>query len=256
LDNAIINETIEKYKVNRFVVLFSGGKDSLTVAHYMHFKLGLPIELLYCKTGIGVKENLEYVESTAKKYGWKLTVIDTLPHETYEIFVKRFGFPYGGVHNAVMGFLKYHPMRKWYREEKKRTGDIIGFCSGRRRNESARRKRMKSNTAVQFTDRMVFVAPIHDWTTDQVWNYVKEERLEVCPVYDTLHMSGDCLCGAYGTADEYRMLEIFHPETFVKIRSLENKYDGKWGGNIKHLDKYQTKLEDLVCNECIYRAGK
>lgn len=253
----IIKEAIEKYRINRFVVLFSGGKDSLTTAHYMNYKLDIPIELLYCKTGIGLSENINYVESTAKKYGWKLNIVNTLPHETYEIFVKRFGFPYAGMHNAMMGFLKYHPMRKWYSQEKKKTGDIIAFCSGRRKNESARRKRMKSNKSISMMDRMIFVAPLYDWTTEQVWDYVRKEKLELCPVYDTLHMSGDCMCGAYGTSEEYRLLEIFHPDIFFKIQGLEKKYDCKWGGNIKHLDKYQKTLEEnLVCNECIYGARK
>jgi 3'-phosphoadenosine 5'-phosphosulfate sulfotransferase (PAPS reductase)/FAD synthetase len=206
----IIKRAKDEFSVNKFVMMFSGGKDSLTTAHFLYDKLDIDFELLYCDTGIGLKENRDYVKSISKKYGWKLNIVDPLPHETYEIFIKRFGFPYGGIHQVIMGFLKYHPMRKWYREQRKLNPEVkIGLCSGRRRLESARRKKMKSNRPILDTEKMIFICPIYYWSDKQVWDYIKTEKLGLCSVYDTLHISGDCLCGAYGTQDEYDLMKIF-----------------------------------------------
>lgn len=241
---AILKEAAKIYNLNRFVGLFSGGKDSLVTCHYLWEK-GLLNEVLYCKTGIGVKDNFDYVQTTCKKYNWKLNVIEPLPHETYEIFVKRFGFPKQSMHGAVMGYLKWHPMRKWCRDNK------ALLCSGRRQKES--RRRMRLSKYIDNPEKNIFIcSPLFYWTTVDVWSYINRNNLEICPVYETMHMSGDCMCGAYSALGEAELIATFHPELANEIQVLETKYKGRWGRQSSISGaRRQSKLVDYICNECI-----
>lgn len=247
----IIEQCIEKYNVKKFIGLFSGGKDSLTVCHYLSEKLGLLDEVLYLRTGIGTRENFEYVLETCNKYNWKLNVLDPKPRFTYESFVKRFGFPHNGMHSAIMGFLKWFQIRDFARENKNKG---ICFVSGRRKKESARRKRMKSNMPFEKPEsNIILCSPLYYWTTIDVLKYIEKEKLELCPVYQTLHMSGDCLCGAYSALGESEMIKTFHPDLAQKIIELEKKYGGKWGNQVSMLGtSKQTKIGQYVCSECFY----
>jgi 3'-phosphoadenosine 5'-phosphosulfate sulfotransferase (PAPS reductase)/FAD synthetase len=231
-----------------YIGMFSGGKDSLVACHKFSKERGLK-EVVYCDTGVGL--NLEYVKNTCKKFNWKLNIVKPLPKETYEVFVERFGFPHQGMHSTVMGFLKWHPIRKWNREQKKAGRKII-FVSGRRKNESKRRLRMKSNKELITTDGMTFYSYIYNLSTPDVWSYIHENNLERSPTYETMHLSGDCLCGAYSSKGESDWLTVFHPEMAERFRKLEQKYGGKWGNQISLTDmKSQTKLDDLICSECV-----
>lgn len=259
----IIEVAREQYGIKKFVGLFSGGKDSLATCHYL-WKLGVLNEVLYCNTGINVKENFEYVLKTCNQYGWKLNIVVPKKGETFEDFVRKFDFPHTGngkhgyIHSAIMGYLKWHPMRKWASEHR---SENFAFVSGRRKKESNKRARMSSNKAIERTENMTFISPLYYWSNSKVWHYVKQNSLEKCPVYDTLHISGDCLCGSYAESGEAELLAIFHKDTAMQIAELEHKYGGKWGnassmrGALKQ-EQLPKWIEDAVCAECIIDRQK
>lgn len=225
------------------VGLFSGGKDSLVACLVAGVK-----EVVYCRTGVGLNE--EYVKEICQRFNWKLNIVEPKNGESYEDFVRRFGFPHSGIHNTVMGFLKWHPIRKWYYEQKK-LGRNITYISGRRKLESARRKKMKTNKEHLVMDGMKFFSSIFNWTTEQVWEYLKEHNIERSPIYNTMHMSGDCLCGAFSQRGESAFLKMFHPELYNYLLELEKKYGSKWGNQISLTDmENQMSLDDVVCQEC------
>ena len=234
-----------------YIGMFSGGKDSLTACHkaWKDGLLGDKPKMVYCRTGVGLNE--EYVKSICEKFGWELIIVEPAPHETYDVFVERFGFPHQGMHNTVMGFLKWHPIRKWHSEQKKLGRKII-FISGRRKKESKRRLRMKSNKKLVKTEGMTFLSYIFEMETVDVWDYLKEHNLQRSPTYDTMHLSGDCLCGAFSSRGESDWLSVFHPEMAERFKKLEQQYGGKWGNQISISDmEKQTKLDDLICSECV-----
>lgn len=247
----IIREAQQKYGIKKFVGLFSGGKDSLVTCHFLH-KLGVMDEVLYCNTGVNLPENLFYVINTCKQFGWKLNMVQPKENETYEDFVRKFRFPHAGAHSMIMGYLKWHPMRTWARQHR---DEQFAFCSGRRFKESKRRSKILGKTTIiEQTEKMTFVAPLYYWTDEDVWNYIKENSLTRCPVYETLHISGDCLCGAFAEPEEIHLIKIFHPEFHDWLLSLEEKYGDRWGNGMSaRASKTQQELsESLVCQECRY----
>src|SRR6185436_13375766 len=124
------------------------------------------------------------VRDTCQKFGWKLYICEPKKGETMEDFVRKFGFPHQGIHNAIMSFLKYHPWRKFNRDN----GRNLTYFSGRRKKESKRRSKIVK-TQIDKIDGMTFNAEIWDWKDQDVWNYIKKNELDLCPVYETLHMS-------------------------------------------------------------------
>ena len=225
LTTNILSQAKSQFNVNKFIGLFSGGKDSLVACHLLS-QMGVLDEVLYCKTGIGLEENFDYVLDTCNKYGWKLNV--ELPKFSYEDIIKKMGFPGEQMHYAVMGYLKWHSIRRF---EKKRRSEKIGFISGVREKESKRRfKTHKAQIERPEGDKQLcFIKPLFHWSNDDVWDYFHKHNLIKCPVYDTLHLSGDCLCGCFAEPHESKLIAIFHPEMAEHIRELEEKYGGKWG---------------------------
>lgn len=209
--------------------MFSGGKDSLVAGHSdKEVK-----EVLYCKTGVGL--NFDYVLETCNKLGWKLNVVFPKDGEAFEDFVRKFGFPHVSMHNAVMGYLKWHPIRKWNRDNRERE---VLFVSGRRKKESRRRMRMKSNQEYTETEGMRFYASIYNWTTKQVWDYIKQHNLEISPIYKTMHMSGDCFCGAFAQPGESQLLYTFHNDLAKRMKELED-------GLKNHIEELTKQIQSM-----------
>lgn len=248
----IIRQAQQKYGIKKFVGLFSRGKDSLVTCHFLS-RLGVLDEVLYCNTGVNAPENPLYVLDICKKFGWKLNTVYPKEGEKFEDFVRKFDFPRQGMHSAIMGYLKWHPMRTWARQHRH---EDFAFVSGRRAKESNRRGGIMSNTGtVEQTEKMTFVTPLYYWSDADVWNYIRDNNLEKCPVYDTLHISGDCLCGAFSEIGEMFLIKVFHKQLYDFLLGIEEKYGGRWGNGMSARGaKTQQQLsDDLICNECIIR---
>lgn len=253
----IVEQAQQQHGVKKFVGLFSGGKDSFVTCHFLS-KLGVLDEVLYCNTGVAVPENLLYVLSTCKMFGWKLNTVSPKDGEKFEDFVRKFGFPGQGAHSMVMGYLKWHPMRTWARQHRQ---EQFAFVSGRRAKESNRRGAIMSKSGtIEHTEKMTFIAPLFHWTDTDIWNYIKDNDLQRCPVYETLHISGDCLCGAFSELGEMFIIKVFHKQLYDFLLSLEDKYGGKWGNGMSARGaKKQSQIsgylsnDDLICNECMIR---
>lgn len=248
----ILRQAQEERGIKKFVGLFSGGKDSLTTCHFL-WKEGLIDSVLYCNTGISVPENQLYVLDICKRFGWNLNIVQPKEGETYEDFWRKFGPPGPGAHSMVMGYLKWHPMRKWAQQHR---NEDFAFVSGRRFKESKRRGGIMGKNVIEQTEKMTFVAPLYHWSDQEVWDYLKDNNLTRCPVYETLHISGDCLCGAFAEPEEAMFLRMFHPTTAERIRLLENAYGGIWGNGMSMNGALkQTQLTDMegwACQECKY----
>jgi len=240
----------------RFVGLFSGGKDSLATCHYM-WKRGLMDEVLYCYTGIGLGQNVDYVIETCRKLNWTLHIEFPRGRFTYEELVRRYGFPGPGLHMGTMRWLKWMGIRRFNRANYDYSP---AFVSGTRTLESNRRKITLKNAVSLVTKGeakkypILFFSPLFYWTDEQVYQYIKDNELELSPVYETMHMGGDCFCGCYAARGEVDLIATFHPDLAQKIKALEYKYGGKWGKGPANKDGSMTEaLEKLVCSDCINR---
>src|SRR5690606_32380503 len=95
------------------------------------------------------------------------------------------------------------------------------FIAGRRRAESARRK-SRELPEFEREGSIVWVSPLVHWTNDDMAEY--RRRFPDCPrneVSDMIHMSGECLCGAFAGPNELEEIGFFFPDVKAEIHALE-----------------------------------
>jgi len=234
--------------MTELVGLFSGGKDSLVACLVASVK-----EVIYCRTGVGLNE--EYVKRICEKFEWKLNIVEPKNRE-YEKFCMRYGFPRPTSHSWVMQRLKLNPIGKWYRQEKKKGRDIT-LVSGIRTAESKRRAMKFPTDGGVEAQGMKFFRPIRTWSNQKVEDYIKEHGLEISPIYATLGLGGDCLCGAFTKRQHGKLLLEHYPEFAKRIKELETTCRGHWGqfASVTACEK-QGGIEDFICSECMVQTSQ
>lgn len=191
--------------------LLSGGKDSICTAHVLALN-GQLNGCLHIDTGIGTPDLQPFLTDLCEKQGWPLEIIAT-PIK-YEDLVLKFGFPVPGTHNLTMNYLKLRALRGFGKIHGK-----VALASGVRRLESARRR--WNTQALSTVEGFQIAAPLLAWPTQKVWDYLKKYDLSISPAYAKLHISGDCLCGAFAQPEEIYLLETFYPTVAERIQALE-----------------------------------
>lgn len=246
--------------------LCSGGKDSMTACYIAHKYRPLN-GIVTVDTTIGVFKVVNgkkiYVAlEAAKKFADLLGIqhIIIKPKKSFKEYVQKYGMPHPGQHNAVYRELKWKPMVKFVRSRKGPKGEYydVVFISGVRILESKKRFISAKPTQVDPTvKRMRFVAPIIYWDTETVIKFIQEKQFPKSDSYNTLHLSGDCLCGAYAEKGESELISLFYPECGRYIAECEKQankdHKGKngWGNNTPMIHALeQTDLEDFICADC------
>ena len=229
---------IEEHRPSHVFALFSGGHDSLCSTHVASTLPGFA-GVVHANTGIGIEETRQFVRDTCERFGWPL--IEGHPDRyTYEDLVlnedeRMGGFPGGPKsHMRMYYYLKQRTIDKVVREHKTHRKDRIGLVTGIRSAESIRRMAGAFAEPVHREGASLWLNPILDWTDKDKNSYMRRHDLPRNPVVDTLHRSGECLCGAFTAKDEFREIELWYPETAQKIRDLELRVqkvhpDSYWG---------------------------
>ena len=276
--NEIVQEAINS-GYEDFYVAYSGGKDSgivldLIAKEYPKYFRGV----IFVDTGIATKATVDFVNDYCKKHNYPLDVLhptDVVRKKkspygkigepfTFENLVLTFGFPTAGGHRVTMGYIKWFPIRK-FMKNKIKSGEKACIIGGIRRKESKRRATRKSYKNYINTDgNITFVLPLYYKSNDWVMRYFIENDIKRSPVYETLHISGDCLCGCFAKKDELKLLEMFHPEVYAEIKRLEKlilekgtdlaKENSNWGNlNTSTINvKAEDKVEAALCAECFF----
>lgn len=243
--HALLDEVIERYQPNELLLLFSGGNDSSLLAHLVRGRMTAAVHI---RTTIGVPQTQVYVEQVCQV--WDLPLIWADPPDTYadlvlgkvkaktkDAVVWR-GFPGPGAHAFFYQRLKEKALDEVRRARtisRGRNGQIA-FVAGTRWSESARR--FRNAEEVDVAGSVVWVSPIVHWTNGHIAEYRARHRCTVSHVHAehhlchadalplsevsaNLHMSGDCLCGAFAHEGELDEVEFFYPEVAARIRAIE-----------------------------------
>jgi 3'-phosphoadenosine 5'-phosphosulfate sulfotransferase (PAPS reductase)/FAD synthetase len=227
--------------------LFSGGKDSMTLAHVLASQDMLEGVVAF-DTGIAVPDWRPFIEDVCRQQGWDLTILSTHDSKflkepvTYEALVRRFGFPGPGMHGYFMTYLKGRCISQF-----RKLHPHALLASGVRAGES---KRRLSNTRQwSVMEGMPVWAPLWDWTTEETWKYMHTHGLTRAPAYSTLGISGDCLCGAFASSGERETIAQVYPEVDARLCALEREVSGCWSVGKKRRGVSST-AERLICVEC------
>ena len=178
-------------------LLFSGGKDSITMVHLAlkaFAPMKIPFPLVHIDTGHNFKEALDFRDKFAKEIGAELIVRNV--EDT--IREKHLSEPKGKF--ASRNWLQTHTLLDTIEEFE------FDACIGgaRRDEEKARAKERFFSVRDEFGQwdpklqrpelwnlyngriqkgENVRVFPISNWTELDVWNYIKKENIQLPPIY-------------------------------------------------------------------------
>lgn len=212
-------------------VLFSGGNDSTTLAHLFRRRA---THAVMGNTTIGIERTRKYVRDTCES--WALPLIEVTPDDSYrDLVLGRVktkstgedvwpgGFPGPGAHGTMYQRLKERAFDKARHElgiANSRTKAAL-FIAGRRRQESERR----ADIPLWESDgTVIWVSPLAFWTKPDLNTYRLMYRdVPRNDVSDALHMSGECLCGAYAHTGELDEIGYFYPDVRADIEALQDE---------------------------------
>jgi len=158
-----------------YLVAISGGKDS-SVIYHLTKRSGVKCTFQHNHTTADPPEVVRFVRSMADVYVSKPEM------SMWALIRKKKGMPTG--------------MRAWCCEKlKERSGSDRIVVTGVRSVESpkrATRRVMEVCWGVQQGRRVL--NPIVDWPTDAVWEYIREQKIPYCKLYDEGFTRLGCVC--------------------------------------------------------------
>lgn len=238
----IIQEALDQYDPSHVFILMSGGNDSLAstlvATEVMRRQQTIPWYVVHINTGIGVERTRQFVRTFAREVmAWPFLEYQT--KESYDQAVVENGFPGAPAHRYMYTLLKERPLLqlirdhtpdtrldeyRWNRRDRDGKREHwppkVVFISGARKEES--RRRMGHVEPIQREKRRIWVAPLTEWTKQDVFNYLApfQGSIPHNPVPDILHYSGECLCGAFAEKGELALLQVFFPDEYERITRL------------------------------------
>lgn len=209
-----VHITIPKKRLAGEVVLYSGGNDSTILAHLFRRDADYAVHI---NTGIGIEETRQFVRDTCVT--WDLPLIEE-HGESYRDLVIGHGFPGPGQHFKMYQRLKERGLRKVRKRLVKHSyRERVLFIAGRRRDESERRSDIPEH---ERDGSIVWASPLAHWTDADMALYRKHHPdVPRNPVSDHLHMSGECLCGAFAKPNELEEIRFFYPNVAAEIDALQ-----------------------------------
>lgn len=269
----VLQQAVEQYDPKYIIAMFSGGHDSLVATHVamQHPRFSFAAHM---NTGIGIEQTREFVRDTCEAWGIELREYRADEYvradgkrdpQCYEDIVTEYGFPGPGQHQKMYIRLKERPLTQMIRDLDRNRMDRVLLVTGVRSDESTRR--IAHVEPIQKWGSKIWVAPIWDWTKRDCNEYIREHSLKRNWVSDILHMSGECLCGAYAHDGELDEIRTWFPETAAKIERIQERVmqrfpwgweDGPpdWWVPHKNGQEFIPGLEpQILCTGCAHRAA-
>ena len=254
-----LDVAIRRHKPVAVFGMFSGGHDSLVATHLVSQRPEFTAAL-HIDTGIGVKETRAFVRRTAREQGWPLKIYRAIDQgQDYDAMVLDYGFPGPFHHRKMYQRLKERALRAAIRDVKSARMDRVMLVTGVRLAESTRR--MGTVQTINRDGAQLWVAPLAHFTHADKHRYMAEHDLPRNEVVDQLHMSGECLCGAFARPDELEWLEFCgFTDVVERIRDLERRAEAagvpcKWGERPpENTDPAQLDaIAGPLCTDCSRR---
>lgn len=215
--------------------LFSGGYDSLVATYKAIEEMrDGPDTVLHIDTNTGIPANRRFVERVCDEMGWPLRV-EEAPMTLLE-FAKKFRFPGSAAHKWAYIYFKERVLQSLAA-----TYDFKPhFYTGVRRYESTRRMRNVTETTEEMS-KWWWHSPITEFTKEDVHEFRRERALPSNSVWETLHRSGECYCGAFANREEELvLLEAHYPDHYEWLMGVERAVQAYWG----RVDTFEERWPD------------
>jgi len=206
-------------------LLFSGGKDSLACL-YLYQDIWEELPVIWVNTGANYPEMIEYMEGWKKRlphfhevksnqpkhieeHGWP---VDVLPVNNTALGM----MVSGGAGPLMQSYLDCCATNIWFPIHKAIVE--LGFSKAIKgqRNGDRLKSTARDGTAIYG---VTYLMPIQDWTTQQVFSFLKEKKADLPPGYLQGEKTGrDCWdCTAY-LKDNQKRIENLPKDKKLEIR--------------------------------------
>ncbi|MEW1675601.1 phosphoadenosine phosphosulfate reductase family protein [Streptomyces noursei] len=262
IDRAISQTEDDGKEVTAVCALFSGGNDSTTMLHLVRDRV---THAVHVNTTIGIEQTREFVRTTTADMN--IPLIEAFPPNTYDELVRGEviaskgkhqgepvwkGFPGPAGHQMMYTRLKERALRTVRNQFVSNPfQQRIIFLAGMRVFESPRRWRNANE--IDREGSIVWASPIVHWTNSHMRDYRALHQVPHNEVSDLLHMSGECLCGAFAKPGELDEIADWFPEAAKRIRDLEAEVQArgitacKWG---QRPPKQRASPAGRLCTTC------
>lgn len=260
----ILTSAISIYKPYKYILMVSGGHDSITNAHVtasILTELKMPFVVYHGDTTIGIPETQEYVKMICHKFGWDLFIRQPPnPKDHYDVLVEKYGFPgpTKSSHQLMYRRLKERALRAFVTHEMKskpRARQNVLLATGVRKQES--RIRMGYTHTYRKDASRIWCNPIFYWSERDCKDYMELHSIPKNPVKEKICISGECLCGAFAGKEEYAEICISFPEVGKRLKKLheiatKNGFPWDWSsGPIEWAKKHPKNQTDMfMCVGC------
>ncbi len=222
------------------LINYSGGKDSETALHQIHIHFGAThkIEIVYADTGFEYDDEQgkwvsteQWIRDRAAWYGYPLHIVRHATTTYPDRVAARGRFPSQGQRWCTSDF-KRGPIAKFIRS---RPEPVILSVLGLRAAESGFRAGLPpwaldhelTASRSKFTGqpRTVYEwLPIHSWPTPYIFDYCRQHRLPLHPVYDWLPSKRfSCQVCIFATDADLAAIRRHNPRAFQRIAALEQQ---------------------------------
>ena len=225
------------------LVNFSGGKDSLCCL-LLALEVSDKVECFYMDAGFELPTTLPYVKDRCKELGVKLHVShplkDKVHHRdpgplvgvhSFTDYIEHYGYFPASVRRWCSIWCKQRPGKVYLRKTWGRVP--IYKLVGVRRKESQHRSYTYGVKAAKKYGGLYrrpdhemtgsfLVYPILDWSTDDVWAYLKDQEVEVHDGYKCFGVSGCKWCPIHKPETVAKIAEVF-PHLYDDLVAVEEK---------------------------------
>lgn len=248
----IVTAALAHAPVAKFA-MFSAGDGSLAGTHWaMNNVPGC--EVLHINTGIGIKRARIFVRETCEREGWPLTEVRAKEDcgQDYDEIVGEHGFPGPGSHSLMYRRLKERCVELVVRQRKTARSDKVMLLTGICHDDSQRRSGY-GGREITFKGAQMWVN--HLYWAGQSWRerYVADLGIPRNPMSIELGMSGECLCGAFASKGELRIIRRVCPATADRIQALQHRISNRhpWGWEDRPPRERDLATPDFFAPMCV-----
>jgi phosphoadenosine phosphosulfate reductase len=171
-------------------VAASFGKDSVTLLHMLR-GIRPDIDVVYLNTGYDFPETVDFIRRLERD--WNLHLLEFTPRISVEEQERTLGAElFQTDPDRCCGIRKVEPMAR-------ALSNYDAWITGLRRDETEHRKGIH---VVEIQNDTVKVNPLAAWTAEDIWRYIRSNKVPYNPLYDRGYVSLGCrpctLAGTWG----------------------------------------------------------
>ncbi len=182
----IIKETFDEFG-DSAVIAWSGGKNS-TILLKLALEAYPSARVVFSNTGVEFPETIRFIKRLKEEWNLNLTEL-TFYEKNFWKCVEDYGFPVGrtkknskGYRSLCCYYLKKRPMEIFIKQNK-----LMCILDG----VTALESRYRMFVAAKFGSKCLIkrtktwkVRPLLYWTSEDCWNYIKNNNIPYNPIYD------------------------------------------------------------------------